>query len=419
MQERLLQFIWQEKYFNTSSLFTETGEEIVIQDAGLFNTRQGPDFLDARILLNGTKWAGHVEIHIKSSQWYQHKHHSDKNYNNVILHVVWENDDKMLSDSIPTLVLQNRVPSIMLSRYQTLMQQNSGIACKELLHKVPETVWKGWKKELLTRRLTRKSEMVLDRYTEARNNWEECSWWWIARQFGGPVNAVFFEQVARSLPINTLMRHRSQVIQMEALLLGQANFLKESNCDPYVQLLQREHRFLSSKYQLSEVHGQAQLLRMRPAGFPAVRLAQLAMLLHRWKEIQTHIFESNDWKGLETMLNITANDFWHYHYTLEEATPFQPKHLGKETIHHLIINAIVPLVYAIGYRHQQPHFRQRAISWLEELPAEKNSIISNWNREGIISKNAAGSQALCELKNYYCNYKKCLDCQLCHHLLNR
>jgi len=419
MQERLLQFIWQEKYFNTRSLETVSGESIVIIDAGTLNTQQGPDFTNARISLNGVIWAGNIEIHLRSSQWFQHKHSLDPNYNTVILHVVWQDDAPHLSRWLPTLVVGNRVPSVMLQRYAELMQQKNTIACHGQRGQVGNNELNAWMKELLIIRLQRKAKLILSSLEETKNNWEECSWWWLARHFGGPVNAAFFEAIARTVPLKVISRHRLQVIQLEALLLGQGNLLQEPNADPYVQLLQREFRFLTSKYQFLPVHGQAQLLRMRPAGFPAVRLAQLAMFMHRNDQFLLKILSCENVKQLEALFNITANDFWHYHYTLVEATPYHPKHLGNEMIQQLIVNAIVPLVYATGLRQQLSHYQQLALNWLETIPAENNAIVRSWKREGIHALNAAQSQGLTELKNNYCMPKRCLDCHIGRLLLNR
>jgi hypothetical protein len=419
MQERLLQFIWRGKYFNLNGLTTESGEALTIIDAGTYNTSQGPDFLDARIILSGTHWAGNIELHVKSSHWYQHRHQADPNYQNIILHVVWQNDDRELSKLIPTLVLESRVPALLLERYRKLMDQTQSLPCSELLEKVPASLWKDWGLQLLNQRLERKAALVLERLELAGKNWEECSWWWMARHFGGLVNAEFFEQVARSIPLKIILRHRNQIIQLEAMLLGQANLLSAANTDPYVQLLQREYRFLQNKYRFMPVHGQAQRLRMRPAGFPAIRLAQLAMFLHRWGAINARLLTCQEGRDLEYLLDITANDFWHYHFTLEEATPFQPKHLGREMSQQLIINAISPIVYAMGKQLQQPHLLQRVRNWLEWLPAEKNSLVRVWTREGISVDSAAISQAMTELNKYYCSCRRCLDCRVGQFLLNR
>ena len=412
MKENLLQYIWKEKYYQYTELVTESGEELVVLDTGHWNKHQGPDFLDARIRLNGTLWAGNIEIHIKSSQWYQHNHADDPHYRNVILHVVWEDDDSLLSSHMPTLVLQHRVSSIMLDKYNKLMQQPHSIPCQDLLHLVNTETWDEWKQVLLQERLRRKASLLLSSLHDTKNSWEEATWWWIARHFGGPVNAAFFEQVARSISTRILARHRNNLIQLEALLLGQANLLQESNVDPYVQLLQREYLFLRNKYQLKNVHGRAQLLRMRPAGFPAIRLAQLAMLVKQSGRLHFNILEATSLAELEKLLEITANDFWHYHYTLEEPTPFQPKHLGKDMQQHLIINAMAPLVFAFGTKQQHPHFKQRSVKCLENLDPEHNSILRSWKNAGVASLNAADSQSLTELRKCYCSAQRCLDCKI-------
>jgi hypothetical protein len=418
MQERLLQFIWQEMYFNRAALETVGGGQLQILSAGIINTQQGPDFTQAKILLDGVLWAGTIELHCKSSQWFQHRHNTDPNYQTVILHVVWEDDDAALSRVLPTLVLQNRVPSIMLARYATLMQQKNTIACHDQLAVVSTTNWQNWMQQLLRMRLQRKSLAVMELFEAANNNWEECCWWWLARFFGGAVNAAFFESIARTVPVKILQRHRHQVIQLEAILLGQGNLLQLSSPDPYVQLLQREYHFLQQKYQFSVVHGMAQFLRMRPAGFPTVRLAQLAMFLHQSAQLFTTLLDCKSLFQLEQWLTITANDFWHYHYTLQEATPYHPKHMGKEAVHQIVINGIVPLVYAIGIRQQQPYYQQLAMNWLMEIPQEDNITQRNWKREGVAAKNASESQALTELKKNFCDARRCLSCDIGKAILN-
>jgi Protein of unknown function (DUF2851) len=418
MQERLLQFVWQEMYFSKNSLQTVAGEQLQILSPGKINTQQGPDFEQAKILLDGVLWAGNIEVHSKSSQWFQHRHNSDPNYQTVILHVVWEDDATELSRVLPTLVLENRVPSIMLTRYAALMQQQNTIACHDQLLIVPAAGWQGWMQQLLHMRLHRKSLAVLDLFEASKNNWEECCWWWLARQFGGPVNAEFFESVARTIPVKILQRHRHQVIQLEAILLGQGNLLQAPSSDPYIQLLQREYGFLRQKYQFNIVHGQAQFLRMRPAGFPTVRMAQLAMFLHQTPQLFSALLDLKNLSQLELWLSITANDFWHYHYTLQEATPYHPKHMGKETVQQIIINGIVPLVYAVGIRQQQPYYQQLAMNWLYGMPQEDNITQRNWKREGISAKNAAESQALTELKKNFCDARRCLSCTIGKTILN-
>jgi hypothetical protein len=417
MKERLLQFIWQEKFFQLNNLVLETGEQLIIHDPGIWNHDQGPDFLNARILLDGTTWAGNVEIHVKSSQWYQHRHQTDPSYNNVILHVVWENDAPRLSASLPTLVLQHRVSAILLDRYEQLMQSGGQLVCQEWLPEITNDYWAGWKQQLILQRIQRKAKDLLNLYKSCNHNWNDACWCWMARYMGSVVNGDFFEQVAKSLPSRIMARHKDQVIQLEALLLGQANQLKESNPDPYVQLLQREYQFLQHKYQLPELHGRMQKLRMRPTAFPEVRLAQLAMLWHKQGMFSRSWLEAEKLSDIKRTLDITANDFWHYHFTLDEASPYQPKHTGEELIQQLLINVIIPFLYAAGVHQQQPALQQKAINWLSSLPAERNALIKQWQRAGATSETALESQALIELKKYYCEARRCLDCSIGRYLL--
>lgn len=417
MKERLLQFIWQEKYFQLNNLMLESGEQLIIRDPGTWNHDQGPDFLNARILLDGTTWAGNIEIHVKSSQWYQHRHQTDPAYNNVILHVVWEDDTPRLSASLPTLVLQDRVSAILLDRYEQLMQAGGQLVCQEWLPEITAAYWAGWKQQLALERIQRKAQELLKLYKACNRNWNDACWCWMARYMGSVVNGDFFEQVAKSLPSRILARHKDQVIHLEALLLGQANLLKEANSDPYVQLLQREYLFLQNKYQLPELHGRMQKLRMRPSAFPEVRLAQLAMLWHKQGMFSRNWLEAETLADITRTLDITANDFWHYHYTLVEASPYQPKHTGDELIQQLLINVIIPFLYAAGQHQQQPALQQKAINWLSSLPAERNALIKQWQRSGVTAETSLESQALIELKKYYCEARRCLDCSIGRYLL--
>lgn len=419
MKERLLQFIWQEKYFQLNNLVLETGEELIIRDPGNWNHDQGPDFLNARILLDGTLWAGNVEIHVKSSQWYQHRHQTDPAYNNVILHVVWENDAPGLSASLPTLVLQTRVSGILLERYEQLMQAGGQLVCQEWLSEISTAYWAGWKQQLIQERIHRKARELLKLYKSCQHNWNDACWCWMARYMGSVVNGDFFERVAESLPSRIMARHKDQVIQLEALLLGQANLLNDSNADPYVQLLQREYQFLKHKYKLPQLHGRMQKLRMRPAAFPEVRLAQLAMLWHQQGMFSRNWLEAENPVAIARTLEITANDFWHYHFTLEEASPYQPKHIGEELIQQLLINVIIPFLYAAGLHQQQTSLQQKALNWYLQLPAERNTLIKQWQRVGATCDSALESQALIELKKYYCEAKRCLDCSIGRYLLRQ
>ncbi len=419
MQERLLQYIWHQKYFDARGLVTQTGEQIVIQDSGQWNKHQGPDFLNARILIDGIRWAGHVEIHTRCSHWNQHKHSGDPFYSNVILHVVWEDDDKTLSASMPTIELQDRISSCMLNRYEALMTASPGqtIACSNQLDMVKPDYWVAWKEQLVVERLQRNAAAFTSLLKETGNDWEKAGWCWLTRHFGGPVNGDFFERLGSSLDWKWLIRQRQQLTKVEAVLLGQAGLLPSDPADPYLQLLAQEYAAAQQLRSLPPVHGQASRLRMRPASFPDIRLAQLAALIQQYPDIHRHWITCRHWKEAATMLAVTASAFWDYHYQPAEASPWQPKKLGEDAIHYLLINAVVPMLFAYAQTMSMPALRQTAINWLQNMPAETNQVLQGWQRLGLTVSTAADGQALLELTKHYCLLKKCLDCRIGQYII--
>ncbi len=413
MTERLLQFIWQFQYFSKGELVTTTGETVQVLFAGQYNTNQGPDFSDAKIKIGKTTWAGSVELHIKTSDWNKHKHQSDKNYDNVILHVVWEDDTSpgsVLKSDVPILELKGRVSKILLQRYKELMNANSFIPCEKNINTVRDITWKSWKDRLLVERLLRKCKIV-ETYLQQNNyHWEETFWWLLARNFGMKVNADAFEAIAKSIPVNVLAKHKSQIHQLEALLLGQAGLLEGKFADDYPQLLQREYKFLKEKYKLKQIHHPIHFLRMRPGNFPTIRLAQLAMLITESAHLFSKIKETTSVKDVVKWFDATANDYWHYHYQFDETSSFKKKTLGAAMIDNLIINTVAPVLFAYGNYYDENNYKEKALKWLEQTTAESNSITKGFRQLGIENKNAFDSQALIELKNEYCGKKRCLDC---------
>lgn len=410
MTERLLQYIWQFQYFNKSELQTSTGENVQVIHPGSLNTHQGPDFTNAKMLIDGTTWAGNVELHLQTSQWYQHGHHQDKNYHNVILHVVWQDDQPDKQVNIPVIELQQRVSNHLISKYQEWMEKPSFIPCENGIAQVKHLTWQAWLDRMLAERLTRKSQIVFSFLDQTNNSWEDAFWWLLARNFGVRVNGDTFEQMARSIPLNLLARHKNNLLQLEALLMGQAGLLKENAAEDYAIMLYREYIFLKNKYKLKPILISPLFLRMRPGNFPGIRLAQLAMLIHQSSHLFSKIKETENADELKNWLNVTANDYWHYHYRLDEPSAFKPKQLGQAMINNIIINTMAPVMYAYGQYHQQEHYKLKALNWLEFCEAEKNTITNGYLQLGIKNSNAADSQALIELKNEYCNNKRCLEC---------
>ncbi len=420
MTERLLQFIWQFQYYNASSLCTEHAEPLSIIQGGTFNTHQGPDFTNARIIIDQTTWAGNIELHVKASDWNRHLHSEDPNYQNIILHVVWENDVEIMDangTALPTLILQPLVSKLLLQQYEWLMLSQDFVPCQKQLPVLSHLGWIGWKERLAIERLQHKSAHVNMLLQQANNHWEEVLWWMLCRNYGIKVNSDIFESVGKSISINILAKHKNQIHQLEALLLGQAGLLAGTFNKSYPLLLQREYVFLQKKYLLQPVPVKPFFLRMRPANFPTIRLAQLAMLVHQSSHLFSKIKEIESLKNVLELLNVTANDYWHYHYKFDEESDYKPKQLGVQTTANIIINTIVPVLFAYGKYAKEEIYIEKALKWLEELHAEKNTIIDTWKSFEVSAKNALESQALIELKNNFCNQKRCLECAVGNILL--
>ena len=417
MTEKLFQYIWQFQYFNKSELQTYSGEKLEVIFQGIPNINQGPDFLNAQIKIGNTILIGSIELHLKTSHWNDHGHDHDENYKNVILHVVFEHDTE--ETKLPLLELQSRISKMLLHRYASLMDASSFIACAGSIDQVREIVWISWKERLLAERLTRKSHLIFQYLEQNKFHWEEIFWWMLARNFGIKVNSDGFEAIARSLSVNILAKHKNQIHQLEALLFGQAGLLNSEFIEEYPKLLRREYQFLQRKYNLSPIQIPIYFLRMRPGNFPTIRLAQLAVLIQNSAHLFSKIIESEYVKEIKKLFYVTANDYWHYHYTLEELSPFKKKTLGEDMINNLMINTVVPVLFAYGMYHKNEHLRNRAIRWLEELEAESNSITKGFKHLKLTNKSAFDSQAYIELKTQYCDQKRCLSCAVGNGLLKK
>lgn len=417
MTEKLLQFIWQFQYFNKGELQTTAGEEIQIIFPGTYNTNQGPDFSEAKIRIGGTTWAGNVELHLLSSDWNKHNHQHDKNYNNVILHVVWEDD--FPNYNIPVLKVKSRVATILLQRYEELMNTKGFIPCEKTISTIKPIVLQSWKERLLAERLMRKSGIIKAFLEQSNQHWEETFWWLLARNFGIKINAETFEAMARSIPVNILAKHKNQIHQLEALLMGQANLLSEHFTEDYPVMLKREYEFYKSKYKLKQNIYTSFFLRMRPGNFPTIRLAQLAMLIHQSEHLFSKIKETDSLKDVKKWMDVTANDYWHYHYRFDEPASFKKKNLGSAMVENILINTVCTVLFAYGHLQKEQKYKDKALQWLEEIAAETNSITKGFQQTGLQNKNAHDSQAFIELKNEYCNKKKCLDCAIGNALLKK
>ena len=422
MKEDILQYIWKFQYYNKSDLRCTDGRALFIFHPGNQNTNQGPDFTQAKIKIGETTWAGNIEVHIESGHWNLHKHTGDPNFENIILHVVWKHnaDIKDVSgNNLPTLELQGRVSKILLEKYRQLMAHPKFIACENQLDQVSELTITHWKHRLVAERLITKSADILDDLHHANGHWEEIFWWYIAANFGLKLNSAVFKQVAQTLPVPVLARHKSNLLQLEALLFGQAGLLEEEFEDKYALMLQKEYRFYQKKYSLTPVTGELFFLRMRPANFPTIRLAQLAVLIAESEHLFSRIKAISSVKEVTGMFNLTANDYWHYHYVFDKQTDYKEKKLGKQMIENVLINTVVPVLFAYGLHKNDNNYKERAISWLEDLSPEKNSITKGFENLNFSNKNAFDSQAFIQLKKEYCDRKFCLQCAIGNSILKR
>ncbi|ANH81016.1 hypothetical protein A8C56_08520 [Niabella ginsenosidivorans] len=417
MNEQLLQYIWQFQYFNNAFLTTAEKEPLRIIKPGIINRNQGPDFENARIQIGSTTWAGSVELHLKTSDWEKHQHQQDKNYRKVILHVVYENDRPQ--SGIPVLELKTRISRSLLKRYNSLMQAQSFIPCEHQILKVPAIIFNVWKSRLVAERLIRKG-MVIQQYQEANEqHWEESFWWLLARNLGVPVNADAFEAMAKTIPLRILAKHKNQIHQLEALLLGQAGLLNDSFEDPYPKLLQREYAFLQRKYGLSAIAYPVQFLRMRPGNFPTLRLAQLAAIIHSSAHLFSKLLEEESLKKAKLLFKANANDFWNYHYSLRDQSTYREKAIGSAMINNIIVNTVCPILFAYGCFIDKNRLKEKAIRWLEELGAEKNTITKGFEELGLSNTAAVDSQAFIELKSRFCDERNCLHCTVGNYLLKQ
>ncbi len=420
MKEKLLQYIWQFQYFNKNELTTTDGNVLQIIHQGNLNTNQGADFSEAKVKIGNTVWAGNIELHIKSSDWNLHNHSSDKNYSNVILHVVWQHDKEIKDisgNALPSLELQSRISNLLLDKYEKLMNVFLFIPCENHAHTISDITLISWKQRLLAERMEVKSAVIISYLQQNNFHWEETFWWLIAKNFGAKVNSEGFEKIAQSIPVSILAKHKSQIHQLEALLFGQAGLLQKSFTEDYPVMLQKEYRFYQIKYKLQAPKIELFFLRMRPANFPTIRLAQLAMLVNQSSHLFSKIISEENLRDVKKLLNVTANDYWHYHYVFDETSSYKNKNLGEQMINNILINTIIPILFTYGIYHSEEKYKEKAITWLEEIASEKNTITKGFEVLKFSNKNSFDSQSYIQLKNEYCNNKRCLECAVGNALL--
>lgn len=418
MNESFLHYIWQFQYFNKEDLKCSNGDEIIVFNPGFKNTHAGPDFYNAKIKLGSIEWAGSVEIHIQSSGWREHRHQDDPNYENVVLHVVWaENEMITRKDGtlLPTLELKNRVGSSFFLQYKRIVHSKNKIPCANAIHAVPDIVRISMLDKALMARLETKAFHVAEMLQKNNGDWEETCYQMLCRNFGFKVNTEPFLQLAQSLPFKILMKHGDRLEQMEALVFGQAGFLKETVNDPYYLLLKREYALLKKKYALGTRQmnkGQWRFLRLRPANFPTIRLAQLTSVLYHHKNLFSKIISTTSWKELIPIFSVKPSGYWLHHYQFFKIQKKEIPALGRMSIENIVINSIVPMLVAYGKSKDDQRYVDRAVQLLHDTSAEENNILRSWQTLGLNSTSAFDSQALIELYNSFCVRRRCLDCNI-------
>lgn len=415
MKEEFLQFIWKHGLLRKTDLKTTDGQPLEIISSGRFNTDSGPDFFNAKIRIGETIWAGNIEIHQKSSHWYRHRHNTDDAYNNVILHVVEFKDSPVLvkSQALPTLIIS--YPIEILENYEQLLHSAKWIACEDKLPEYDPFLLRFWFSSLMIERLQEKTGDILILLEQNKNNWNEAFYRLLARNFGMKTNAQPFDLLAKSLPLQILSKHKTDLFQIEALLFGQSGLLNETLLgEDYYLSLRKEYSFLFKKYGLSGIESHLwKFMRLRPINFPTIRIAQLAMLIHHSIALFSRILETEDLDELRKLFGVSASEYWNTHYSFNKISKDNhPKTLGETAFNNLVINTIVPLLFVYGDQHLDEAMKDRALLLLEKLPPESNQIIRKWGELGIESRTAFETQALLQLKNKYCEFKKCLNCQL-------
>ena len=419
--EQLLHYVWKHKIFSLKELKTTTGQQVEVIDTGLANTDTGPGFFNAKLKLDGVLWIGNIEIHERSSDWFKHGHHADAGYNSVILHIASEIDmeiSRSNGERIPQIQLI--CPEAVRTNYKELLETDSYPPCYRIIPSLPPFTAHSWMTALQMERFEQKATLLNERLKRCQGNWEDAFFITLARNFGFGLNGDAFETWAHQLPFRAVDKHRNDLFQIEAIFFGQAGILEDSDGDGYYLRLKKEYTYLQHKFGLIPMDASLwRFLRLRPANFPHIRIAQLACLYHRAYGLLSRIMETETLQGVRDILKGGTSEYWLTHYTFGGSSPSRPKTLSNTSLDLLIINTVVTFLYAYGLHKGNRVLCARAGSFLEELKAENNYITRMWEQCGMKASNAADSQALIQLKKEYCDKKKCLYCRIGYEYLKR
>ncbi len=423
MKEDFLHFVWKEQLFDKSNLLTEDGQPVTVIDKGQYNFDAGPDFFNSKINLDNITWAGNIEIHLRSSDWFRHSHQEDHSYDNIILHVVLENDmiiHRKNGSIIPTISLKNRFYNESYLRYDRFFKTNSMIyPCMPHLESISEDIILATLETALHDRLNARADLIQEQLQQTNNNWEESFYHLLAKSFGFKVNAVPLQLLSETIPLSILERESNELIKIESLLFGVAGLLNLDSNSPYQKKLAKEFKHQQYKYNLQPLHPAIwKFGKLRPSNFPTVRIAQFAMLLYKQKRLFKKCIISNNLKNLRKLFTTEASEFWTTHFHFESTSEPIAKQLGNDSINSIIINTVIPFCYAYGKHIDNSIIQNKAVEWLKQLPAEKNKYVNNWGHPVYNFSNALQTQGLIQLNNSYCAKNRCIHCKIGCKILN-
>lgn len=423
MQEDFLHYIWKHKKFQIDNLKTTSGESILLTSVGQHNFNSGPDFFNAKLKIGEQLWAGNVEIHIKSSDWFLHNHEQDKAYDNVILHVVWEDDTEVFRKNntvIPTLILKDVVDESLLSNYKKLFAKgDKWINCENDFAATDDFVLQNWLERLYFERLERKSDTIETLLEASKNDWEAVFFKMLTKNFGLKVNGDSFFSLANAQDFSIIRKTQSKPQILEALLFGQAGLLEQDIEDVYYLGLAKEYKFLKQKFNLTKANVlPIQFFRLRPPNFPTIRLSQLASLYNKHQNLFSKIIEINKLEDFYELFKVSTSEFWKTHYTFQKASKASTKIVSKSFIDLLLINTILPIKFSYA-KQKGLEIDSEILKIASVLASEKNNIVTAFNGLRKVSKSSLDSQSLIQLKTEYCDKNKCLRCAIGNALVNK
>jgi hypothetical protein len=416
IKEDLIQFLWKARVIPPMGLFSTTGQAIEILNYGNLNEQEGPDFQSAKIKIGKTIWAGHVEMHVRSSDWFLHNHSDDPAYKNVILHVVFEEDSvspEVENVHLPCLEISKLITPSMLSRYHALKNLANWVPCEPFLPELQEMSKISWLERLAVERLHSKSSRLDQLHNKYKGHWDKTLFTSISRSFGTSTNAEAFENWAETIPFKVLPKYQDKSLMIEALFLGQAGFLdKISEPDDYSLALIKEYEFLKNKHSLKRNHSLSwKFMRVRPPNHPTSRIIQLASIYQNKVHLFREIIESNDHNSIIDLLSIKPGNYWRNHNKPGASSKSGIGGLSKGFIELLLINTVAPMIFYYGLSRGNPSASSLAYALLENCKAEQNTITKRWKTLNMPLQNAADSQALIQLRKEYCNNYRCMECR--------